>query len=404
MNCLFIHRRFPGQFVHLVRHLCRHGHGVTAIGAASAPPIEGLRHILYQTPAHVHAPASYLFDFESDIGAGLETARICAALKREGFEPDIIIGHSGWGEILFVKDVWPKAPLLGYFEFFYHASGADAGFDPEFPSGPDLALRLRARNAGALMGLDAADWGQTPTRWQRSLYPKIYHDRMTVIHEGVDTSLVRPNDRARLWLNSGATFESGDELVTFAARDLEPYRGFHVFMRALPGVLARRPKAHVAIVGGDGVSYGRPPIEAATWRERMLAELGDSLDLRRVHFLGFLSYPHYLTLLQASAVHCYLTYPFILSWSLVEAMAAGCRILASRTAPVEEVIESGANGQLVDFFDASAWADAIVDALGRRRRRNDRLRAAARRSAVERFDLQSVTLPRYLDLLDSLRR
>ena len=293
--------------------------------------------------------------------------------------------------------------MLGYFEFFYRLKGSDVDFDREFPPERDAAMRLRTRNALNLLGLDAADRGQSPTQWQRSQYPQPYRDRIAVVHEGIDTTVVKPDATARLWLSGGRCLSRADEIVTYSARDLEPYRGFHVFMRALPEVLKRRPEAQVLILGGNGVSYGRRPERAETWRAQMLAELDGALDLRRVHFLGPLPYQQYLTVLQISSVHVYLTYPFVLSWSLLEAMAAGCLVVSSRTPPVEEVICDDDNGWLVDFFDVEGLAERIAAALaGKEDAISSRLRAAARQTVLARYDLNTVCLPAYLKLLRSL--
>ncbi len=190
--------------------------------------------------------------------------------------------------------------------------------------------------------------------------------------------------------------------MTYSARDLEPYRGFHAFMRALPEVLERRPTAQVLIVGGDGVSYGRQSQQATSYREQLLAELDGRLDLRRVHFLGHLPYRQYLTVLQISTVHVYLTYPFVLSWSLLEAMAAGCLVVSSRTAPVEEVMRDGGNGFLVDFFDLDGLASRVVEVLSLEDSVAVKIKAAARQTVLDRYDLNTVCLPAYLALLRRL--
>ena len=404
MKFLFVHQNFPGQYLHVARHLAQAGHDVSFITQPHQAQIEGVRKLEYrQESAFGRDAHPYLRELENGLTNGLEVAKLCHWLERDGFVPDIVIGHNGWGEILFIKDVWPQVPLLGYFEFFYRASGSDVDFDREFPPESDAALRLRTRNAINLLGLNAVDWGQSPTDWQLAQYPERYRDRITVVHEGVDTELVRPDPTARLWLGNGRCLSCADEIVTFSARDLEPYRGFHIFLRALPELLAKRPAAQVLIVGGDGVSYGRRSQKAANYRMQLLAELGDRLDLRRINFLGRLPYRQYLTVLQISTVHVYLTYPFVLSWSLIEAMATGCVVVSSRTAPVEEVIRDGDNGFLVDFFDCTGLASRIVEALaGRDGIDNDRIKTAARKTVLDRYDLHTVCLPAYRALLRQL--
>jgi glycosyltransferase involved in cell wall biosynthesis len=401
MNWLFIHQNFPAQYVHIARHLAGRGDAVCFITQQRDRELPGVRKIVYVPRRQASKVHPFVREFEASIENGLAVAQVCEGLKREGFRPDMVIGHNGWGETLYVKDVWPETILLSYFEFFYHAADSDLDFDPEFPPSPLDRVRIRTRNVVNLLGLETADWGQTPTEWQKSLYPERYWPQISVIHEGVDTALVRPDPSARLWLRGRPLLAPGQQIVTYSARNLEPYRGFHVFMRALPPLLARFPDLQVLIVGGNGVSYGRRPAQGTSWREAMLSELGGRLDLGRVHFLGRLPYPQYLAALQVSAAHVYFTYPFVLSWSFLEAMAAGCLLVASKTPPVEEVVRDGENGYLVDFFDRDALVERLSAALTRPDR-DARIRAAARATVEARYDLKSVCLPAYLALLDRL--
>jgi glycosyltransferase involved in cell wall biosynthesis len=330
-------------------------------------------------------------------------AKALLTLKQRGATPDLIVAHPGWGESLFAKEIFPQVPLLGYFEYFFSATGGDVGFDPEFPDSLDNQCRLRVRNAMYLAALHAADQGLTPTQWQHSRFPAEYQPRINVLHEGVDTDALRPDPTVSFVLN-GQRFQAGEPIITFVARGLEPYRGFHIFMRALPELLRRLPEARVLIVGGDEVSYGRKPAHSPSWREALLAELaaqGETLDPARVHFTGKLPRDAFTKVLQVSAAHIYLTYPFVLSWSMLEAMACGALIVGSRTAPVEEVVEHGRNGLLVDFFNPEELISTVTDAL---RRPADwaPLRQAARDTIVQRYDLNRHCLPATLKLLSSL--
>jgi glycosyltransferase involved in cell wall biosynthesis len=408
MNLLFLHQNFPGQFRHIAAHFAAgSANRVVAIfdvanrprAAAAHPGIE-LRP--YASPAGAHAAThGFVRGHEAAVRRGLAAAAAAATLKAEGFVPDLIVAHPGWGDALFLRDVFPAARIVQHAEFFYQPTGADVGFDPEFPPLVDAAYRVRTKNTTQLLSMEQADLLIAPTQWQKSRFPALLGERIAVAHEGIDTTLVRPDPRVRITLaKAGVTLSAGDEVVTYVARNLEPYRGFHVFMRALPGLLRARPRARVLIVGGDQVSYGSKPADGETWRARMLAEVGGQIDAGRVHFLGRLPYESYLRLLQVSAVHAYMTYPFVLSWSMLEAMAAGCMVVGSRTAPVEEVIKHGENGWLVDFFDHRQLAEALAGAL-EERSRLDGIRQAARRTVVERFDLKTVCLPRQLEILQA---
>ena len=405
MNILFVHQNFPGQYLHLARHLAADpAHQVVAITQRRDAALPGVRNVVYQ-PHRLVSPQQhrYLRDTEAGVLNAQAVARAALALKRGGFVPDVMLGHNGWGEIWYLKDVFPQAPLIGYFEFFYRALGSDVDFDPTLAQTVDDAPRLRTKNIGNLLGLDAADCGQCPTQWQRSTYPERHHSRLSVIHEGIDTQIVTAANTARLRLpNVDHEFVAGDEIITYVARNLEPYRGFPSFMRSLPKILADRPRARVLIVGGDDVSYGKRLPEGASYRQQMLAELGDSIDPSRVHFLGRVPYSTYLRVLQVSRVHVYLTYPFVLSWSMLEAMAAECLVIGSRTPPVAEVIRDGENGVLVDFFDHDEIAQRVIAALVDRSAFAS-LRENARRTIVESFDLRSICLPAQLRFVDEVR-
>ena len=404
MKILFAHQNFPGQYLHLARHLgAQPGNQVVFLTQREGVTLPGVRTIVYKPQRQVTKDLHhYLRETEAGVLNAQAVARAALELKQSGFVPDAMIGHNGWGEIWYLKDVFPASPLLGYFEFFYRFNGADVNFDPDEQKIFDTQPRVRTKNAGNLLGLDAADFGQTPTFWQKSLYPRRYHSMLNIVHEGIDTANVRPDPQARLELSDpGITLTPEDEVVTYVARNLEPYRGFPTFMRSLPEILARRPKARVLVVGGDETSYGHRLPEGQTYRQRMLDELGDSLERSRVHFLGKVPHPTFVKLLQVSSVHVYLTYPFVLSWSMLEAMAAGCLVVGSRTAPVEEVIHDGENGLLVDFFSPKEVAERVVAALENPRVFSG-LRERARRTVIDTYDLRSICLPAQLKLLNRL--
>lgn len=401
MKFLFAHQNFPGQYLHLARHFAaQSGNEVGFLTQRKDGVLPGVRKIIY-TPKRKPSKQThhYLREAEAGVLNGQEVARAAFSLKKMGFVPDVMLGHNGWGEIWYLKDVYPKVPLIGYFEFFYRAEGADIEFEPGVSEQLDTAPRLRTKNIGNLLGLEAADLGQCPTRWQQSLYPERYHSMLRVIHEGIDTRVVKPNPAAKLPLPDGSReLTSEDEVVTYVARNLEPYRGFQSFMRSLPAILSRRPKAQVVIVGGDEVSYGTRLPDGKTYRQEMLKELGDSLDLSRVHFLGRVPYATFLTVLQVSRAHVYLTYPFVLSWSMLEALSTGSLVVGSRTPPVEEVLRHRENGLLVDFFDTVAIADTVVDVLSNPEAYRP-LRERARRTVIEGYDLHTLALPAQLKLV-----
>lgn len=411
MKILFIHQNFPGQFKHLAPALAADtSNTVVAMTMQQIKVSEwkGIKLFPYNvsrgsTPA-IHPWCS---DFESKVIRGEACFRAALRLKEQGFTPDLIIAHHGWGESLFVKDVWPAAKLGIYCEFYYHIEGADSNFDPEFQaSDPGEVCRLHIKNINNLMHFEAADGAVAPTRWQASLFPEPFRQRIAVIHDGIDTALLVPNPHASITLNNQLVLTRNDEVITFVNRNLEPYRGYHVFMRSLPELLRRRPTARVVIVGGDSVSYGAKPPEGTTWKEIFIREVADQVapeDWQRVHFVGTISYQTFVSLLQVSTVHVYLTYPFVLSWSLLEAMSIGCAIVASNTGPLHEAIVQDETGRLVDFFDSTGLVEeisALLDAPSKR----TRLGEQARRYAKTTYDLHSVCLPKQLAWANKLGR
>ena len=395
MRFLFVHQNFPGQYRHLAGHLARAGHKVVAVGEGAnlrrTPRLPGVKLYAYHMPTPPPRPGGFTAPVERAVDRGRRVVAGAAQLRRAGFVPEVMFAHIGWGEALFLKDVFPEAKLLLYCEFFYRSRGADMGFDPEFPATAEKLLRLRVMNAPLLMALDVADAGMAPTRWQHHQFPAVQKPRIAVIHDGIDTDVVAPAG------------ERDPELITYVARNLEPYRGFHIFMRAIPEIQRRRPGSRIVIVGGDEVSYSPRLPAGQTYRQRLLAELGDRIDLSRVEFRGKVPYADYLALLRRSAVHVYLTYPFVLSWSLLEAMSAGCLIVASRTAPVEEVMRDGENGLMVDFFSPAAIAERVDYALTHQEELAP-LRVHARETVVERYDLRRVCLPAQLKYISYLVR
>lgn len=403
MKILFVHQNFPGQFLHLAPELQHRGHSVHALTDATNNrnfPTEAFRYKFEASP--VDAAATRLGrNYTTMSDRGVVVARAALQLRQKGYIPDVIFGHSGWGETLFLKEVWPEAKLIVYAEFYYKGRGADVGFDHEFnPPTFDQVMIAQGRTAHLGQSLLHADAGLSPTKWQASTYPELLRDRIKVIFDGVDTAVMRPDDQAQITLPNGTVLKAGDEVLTFVNRNLEPYRGYHIFMRALPEVLAARPNAQVVIVGGDEVSYGSAPKGGKCWKDIFLNEVKDRLDLSRVHFIGKVPYPQFVALMQVSRAHAYLTYPFVLSWSMLESMSAGAHVVASATPPVMELIKNGVNGTLVDFFDVKGWSSTLTDALAHPETYADR-RRAARQTILEGYDLKSICLPEMVDYVES---
>jgi glycosyltransferase involved in cell wall biosynthesis len=402
MDVLFVHTNFPAQFRHLAAHLANDKrYRVFAIGSQQARKLKGTELSRYRVnEGRVGEAHPFARRFELESRRAEQVLYAATHLKHSGVNPEVIFFHPGWGEHLSLRDVFPNAYMVSYCEFYYRASGTDSGFDAEFPSyGLDGLVRLRAKNAATLLGLIDSNVGVAPTQWQRSVFPAELCPKIRVVHEGIDVEAASPNPNANFTFpDTGETARPGDELITFVNRNLEPYRGYHIFMRALPRILAARPRARVLIVGKSGVSYGAPPADGQSWKEIFLAEVAGQLDFRRVIFCESLTYLRYLSMLQVSRVHVYLTYPFVLSWSMLEAMACECLVVGSATPPVEEVLSDRENGLLVPFFSPEQLAETVIKAAERPERYRE-LRKEARRTVVDRFDVKNICLPRWLSFI-----
>ena len=407
MRILFVHQNFPGQYLHIVERLSSHGgHQLVALGInpldRSRPLPDSLYYARYGlNRGNTEGIHPLVTETESKVIRAEGCARAANKLKEKGFVPDLICAHPGWGESLFLKAIWPDVPLLCYQEFFYNEQGFDSNFDPEFQDDQSwqAKARLSMKNAYLHLALDQADWNVSPTHFQASSFPESYRRRISVIHDGIDLQRAVPNPSPQtLKLADGTLLEPGQPIVTFVNRRLEPYRGCHTLIRAIPELQRLCPEAHIVIVGEkQGVSYGAACPDGE-WGDRFFAEIAGSYDPSRVHCTGTLPYQQFLPLLQLSACHVYLTYPFVMSWSLLEAMACGCAVVGSDTAPVREVIRDGVNGLLVDFFSPDDLASAVAEVLGDRERAAA-LGQSARATVEQRYDLDSC-VSRHLALMN----
>ncbi|MGL4722206.1 MAG: glycosyltransferase [Desulfovibrionaceae bacterium] len=410
MNVLFVHQNFPGQYKYLMPYLARTGHNVIALGEEC-----NIKDIVYpeDLSVRVYPTATsfsegthhYLRSHENNIRRGQNVLRICMDLRtKEGFIPDLICVHTGWGEALFLRDVFPHAKIIAFCEYFYDRQFLGKIDVPHFEMDFDSLLRFRSQNTTQLVSSPLWDWGITPTEYQWKTYPDFLRNKISIVHDGIDTeSLGFLKKTEPIVLPSGEKIHKDtDVIITYVSRNLEPYRGYHNFVHAIPKIQKALPHAHIVIIGGDGVSYGRSAPDGKTYREIFMKEIEGSVDLSKVHYMGRLSYNKFINVLYNSHVHTYLTYPFVLSWSMIESMAMGLLLVASDTASVTEVVQDGYNGILCDFYDPNSIAEKIIYAHNLPEDAKNLLREHARETAMKKYDLRSHCIPKQLELINIL--
>jgi glycosyltransferase involved in cell wall biosynthesis len=400
-DVLFVHNNFPAQFGFIARKLAADGHRVVAIASETGRPVDGVRLVKWSTkrgttegilPSAVRA--------EADLIRGGAAAQAALALKAEGFDPALIVGHPGWGETTYMREIFPAAKQIVYAEYYYRSRGGDVGFDLEFsPSREKDPHELYAKNAGMAMAFAEADAIVSPTAFQASLLPPVFRERAHIIHEGVDTAVVKPHPVPKLTMGKGKVIDGSRPLITLINRRFEPLRGFHIFVRALPKLMAAAPDADVIVIGADEAGgYGKPAEGGKTWGKQLFAEVADRVDRDRIHFVGRVPHPLMIETLTLSSAHVYYTYPFVMSWSLLEAMATECLVLGSDTPPVRDAITHGVDGILNDFFDVDALSDAMIEAC-RNPEKFKPMRSAARETVLKRFDRATICEPAWINLV-----
>ena len=393
MRLLLLHQNFPGQFRQLAPFLSRRGHELVALCSHQRPVAFEGRLLRYSEPTKLSeaVPLGTLL-WHDGLQRAAIVARQCAQLAAEGWRPDVVLAHSGWGETLALQEVWPGVPQVLWPELWVLPEHGGHGSDPlKPPPGLEQRLEQLGRNLMTRQALQQARAWVVPTQHQARSFPAEFQgNRLHVIHEGIDCQLAAPNPEVN-YVVRDIPISRSTPTITFVNRNLERLRGFDMFMRALPQIQRERPDVRVLIVGDNEVGYGTGHVSGRPLREVMVEELGGELDLERIHFLGRVPHPALIGLLQASWVHVYLSYPFILGWSLLEAMACGCCIVGSEGMPVEEVIHNGVEGVLVPMGDHHKLAQRVLALLADRALR-ERFSAAARQAALA-WD-QSVMLPK----------
>lgn len=384
MRVLFAHQSFPGQFRYLAPTLAAQGHEVVFMSLPTTRSLSKIQQVFYDmTPPAREPEDQYIGHLLNAMSYARAAAATANSLKRDGFVPDVIIAHPGWGESLFLRDIFSSAKMLLFLEFFSRPENSYYDFDRTEPLDFEERVSLRMRNVTHLMALNDFDWAFSPTLWQKSLFPVEYQSRISTIHDGINIEKFKPRDDLSLVLPSGKILKKGMEVITFVSRHLEPCRGLNTFMRAVEIVLRKRPNCEVLIYGRSEAAYGPENRSGKTHLDLILDEV--DLDRNRLHLFGFAEQPEVIAAMSISSAHVFFTYPFLISWSVLEALAMECILIASATAPLQEFIQHGQNGILVDFFDHTALADQLCEVL-ENQERYQQLRKAARETVLVRFN------------------
>jgi len=392
IKLLFIHPNFPGQFKALLSDLVKvENVEIAFITRHQTAQMSGVEIQRYQLPKKpdigkdttvVNETYKYLRRTNSNLLETHEVTTAALQLKQnKEFIPHAVIGHIGWAGTLFMKDVFPETKIIGYCEWFFREQTSWPHFCGESLK-IEQQVSIRMQNVSAMLCLENMDVGVSPMIWQRSVHPEEYQKHIEVIHEGIDTTVCRPQERSRLSV-ANLDLDESTKIVTFISRSLEPARGFFTFMAAVEKICQQDEKVQFVIVGRERSAYSDSTGDGPSYKQQALDKY--QCDWSRVHFTGKVSYEDYLNILRNSSVHVYLSAPLFLSWSLLEAMSSGCAIVSSDNAPVNEVIENDVTGKLVNFFDEKALADQVINLLNDQQEAR-RLGSAARQLVVEKYE------------------
>lgn len=363
---LFAHDQWPGQFGGFARWLIAEGWDVWAATGHGTPAPDGVR-VLRYVPHRSSSPAThpYARPFDRAALVGQACVRQCLAARDAGLDPDLIVSHAGPGPGLFLSELFPEAAHVAYCEWWYNSPGIDTAWlaaqrGQHPPHAPEAAILERCRNQPIAQELLSAGLGLCPTGFQAAQFPAALRGMLRIEHDGVDCAFFRPGPPGQARHPMLAGLADDIPLVTYATRGMEPHRGFPQAMAAIAAVQARHPRAVAVIAGDNGVHYGGDADRKLDWKAEALGRL--DLDEHRTLFTGMLARDDYLWLLRRSDAHVYATVPFVLSWSMLDAMATATPLVLSDTAPVREFADASC-AHLADLADPGDIADKILDLL-----------------------------------------